>query len=494
MSALALRVAPAQPLVAPAIAASLLLVAAGTGLVVPLVPIVAVAALAVLLAVPMRWTAIGLLGLALTVDNPGERPAEGRWSSPLLPLGSILYDNLRKHTGVEALRFSALELLIALLMLIVVLRKLRRDPIDDPLDLGALPNPMKHAFATFFGTVVFLEVYGLARGGDFKQSLWQVRQIFWLPVLGVLFGHSLKTAGARVALLRTLMVAAWVRCLVGIYFYVAIARPSGIRPEYVTTHSDTILTVVAMLVGAAILVERPTRGHVLLNLVLQPVLFAGLVVNDRRVAFVALGAGLLSLVLMGPARLRRWLVRSLVVLVPLGLLYVAIGWNASGAIFKPVETFKSLSSREDSSSQTRDIENYNLTLTLKRNPVLGSGFGHEYFEFVRGNRVDQVFAQYLYIAHNSVLWLLSISGVVGFALLWAAFPVAVFVARSVHSRSASAVDRTTAYGAVMAVLCFVVQAWADMGLQSWMGALVLTSLTGATGALWTSQARAGFDR
>jgi hypothetical protein len=349
---------------------------------------------------------------------------------------------------------------------------------------------VKHAFTGFFATVVFLELYGLARGGDFKNSLWQLRQLFWLPVLGVLFGNAFKQASARVALLRTLMAVAWVRCLVGVYFYVAVARPSGVRPEYVTTHSDTVLTVMAMLIGVTILVERWTPGHLLLNLVLQPVLFAGLITNDRRVAFVSLGLGVLSLVGMGPAVLRVWLRRGVLVLAPLAVLYVAVGWSSSAAIFKPVQTLRELSSSEDASSQTRDIENYNLTLTLKRHPVLGSGFGHEYFEFVQGNRVDQFFAQYRYIAHNSVLWILSIAGVAGFSLLWAMFPVSVLVARRAHRAAVTAVDRTTAFAAVMAVLCFIVQAWADMGLQSWMAALVLTSLTGATGALWTAQSQA----
>jgi hypothetical protein len=490
MSALALRIAPIQLLVWPAVAVSLLMVAAGLG---PLavVPLLGVLGLAVLLAAPMQWTAIGLLGLALVADNPGERPADGRWRSPLLPLGELLYDNLHKLTGIGALRVSALELLIALLLLIVVMRKARRDAIDDPDNLGVLPNPMKHAFAGFATTVLFLELYGLARGGDFKQSLWQARQLFWLPMLGVLFGHAFKSARARVALLRTIMAVAWVRALLGIYTSFAVFRPAGITVEYVTTHSDTILAVVAILAGLSILVERFTPGHLVLNLVLQPVLLMGLVVNDRRVAFVGLGAGVLSLIGLGPQVLRRWLKRSLVVLVPAALVYVGVGWNSSASVFKPVQALKSVTDESDASNQTRDIENYNLTLTLKRSPILGSGFGHEYYEFVQAYRVDEVFAQYRFIAHNSVLWLLSLSGFAGFTMLWAVFPVAVLVARRVLKASTSAVDRTTAYSAVMAVMCFVIQAWADMGLQSWMGVLVLTSLTGATGALWTAHTRAG---
>lgn len=491
MTAIAVRTTPARPLVMPAVIVSLLLVAAGTGPVVPLVPIAAVAGLAIVLAIPMRWSAAALLVVALVADNPGERPMDGKWKSPLYPLGALLYENLHKHTGIGALRFSALEALVALLLVIAIARKWRRDPIDDPLALGALPNPMKHAFALLFGTILFLEAYGLARGGDFRNSLWQARQLVWLPLLGVLFGNAFKTAGARAAVLWIILAAAWVRSLVGIYFSYAIARPGGMNVEYAMTHSDSVLLVVAVLVGLFVVIDRPTPGHAALNLVLQPVLLMGLMVNDRRLAFVGLGAGLVALVLMGPAHLWRWLTRGAIVLIPAALLYVAVGWNSSSPVFKPVETLRSVTAKKDASSQTRDIENYNLIQTLKRNPLLGSGFGHEYVELVQANRVDQYFAQYKYIAHNSVLWLLSLSGWVGFALVWSAFPVSAAVALSVHRSSRTLLDRTVAFATVAALLCFIVQAWGDMGLQSWMGSLVLTSLIGATGSLFTARQHPG---
>ena len=53
-------------------------------------------------------------------------------------------------------------------------------------------------------------------------------------------------------------------------------------------------------------------------------------------------------------------------------------------------TLRSMGSSEDSSTQTRDIENFNLIHTLKQHPVLGSGFGHEYIELVQADRVDVV--------------------------------------------------------------------------------------------------------
>jgi len=493
MNAVAVRTAPARLLFWPAAGVSLLLTAAGLAPVAA-APLAAVAALAALLAVPVAWPAMTLFVLALLVDNPGERPADGHWESPLFGLGRLLYNNLNSLTGVGALRVSLLEALLGLLGLIVLGRKLLKDGIDDPDHLGALPNPMKHAFATFFGAMVVLELYGIARGGDFKQSLWQLRQLLWLPVLGIVFGHAFKTLGTRLTLLRALMAVAWVRSLMGVYFIFGYARPRGIEADYATTHSDSMLTVVAMIVGVAALAERPTRQHVLLNILLQPVLFLGLIANNRRLAFVGLAAGLAVLIALGPPALWRFVKRSLVVLIPLALLYVAAGWNSNAGVFKPVKMVKSVTAQDDDSSKTRDIENYNLIQTLNRHPLIGSGFGHEYDELVRAHDVTEFFTQYKFIAHNSVLWILAIGGWLGFAALWAIFPTGLLTALRVYRASSNVVDRVTAMAAAVMVALFLLQAWGDMGLQSWMGTLMLAALLGATGALGTRQLQMGANR
>lgn len=489
MNTLSTRILLPSRLVWPALFASLALVASGTGIAAPLAPLAVVAALMVLFGARMELTAIALLTISLLADNPGERPMEGKWSSPLLPIGEAIYVNLHKLTGIGALRISALEVAIVVFMLVVVIRKVVRDPIDDPEGLGALPNPMKSAFLCFFGAIVMLEVRGLMRGGDFQNSLWQVRQLFWLPILGVLFGHALKTAVARVWLLRAVMGVAAARALVGLYYYLVIARASGERPAYVTTHSDSILAVVAILIAASALVSKPTREHLILNIVLQPVLFAGLIANDRRIAFVSLGGGAVALLLLAPAELKRRVRRAVLYAIPALCLYTAAGWSSTAGLFRPVQIVRSVMSQDDASSQTRDIENYNLVRTLKAHPIAGSGFGHEYDEVVAANRVDQFFAQYRFIAHNSVLWLLSLSGWLGFAALWVVFPVAVLIALRVFRAAKTSVDLVVSFATIAAVLAFVVQAWGDMGLQSWMGTVLVAAFTGATGALWTSMER-----
>lgn len=465
-------------------AAAMILVGAGA---VAWLPVVGVFALAAVLSARLQTSALVLIGVALLVDNPGERPMEGRWESPLFAAGQLVYENLHHHTGIGALRFSLLELAIGGLIVLSVARSLRGDDIDDPYGHGHVVASLRQATLVCLGTVAALEVWGLLRGGDFKNSLWQARQLFWLPMLTLLAGRAFKTDGARIALLRVIVGAAWVRSVIGIYFTYAIARPAGWSLEYTMTHSDAILGVVAILVTAAALVERPTRDHVLTNLLVQPVLLMGLYVNDRRIAMVSLAFGVVAFVLMGPAWWRIWVRRLVILAIPLGLAYLAVGWNSSARVFAPVATVRAILTSEDTSSQTRDIENYNLIQTLKPRPIAGSGFGHEYHEVVQAYRVDHLFAQYKFIAHNSVLWLLSLSGWIFFTGLWALFVTAVSVALWTHRRSTAPCDRVLTFGLVAATISLLMQAWGDMGLQSWMGMLVWSSLAGSTAALATTR-------
>jgi hypothetical protein len=487
------RIRPAELLLWPAIVASLLLVVAGAGLVAPLVPLLVFIVTIALLAAPLRHSAVALLGLAILMDDPSGRPMMGLWRPPLLGPGELLYLNLHVFTGVEALRLSALELVFAILLLVWLVRKLRGDSIDEPLGFQALPPIVKGALALWIATVVSLELFGIARHGDFRNSLWQLRQLFWLPILAILFGKALTTAGSRLWLLRVVLVAACIRALEGLYFYFVVCRRLGVHPLYTTSHGDSPLTVLAILLGVMVFVARPCRTHLILNLVAQPILVTALILNDRRIAYVSLAAGIVAILAMAPPIVRVTARRVLVPALLLGLAYTAVGWRSNAAIFRPVSTVRSLLLQDDRSSQARDIENYNLVCTLRHSPVVGSGFGHEYDEVVVADKISQYMPNYRFVAHNSVLWLLSVSGWLGFTLIWLTFPVGIVIALRVHRSAAGMVDRVTAFGAFAAILCLVVQAWGDMGLQGWMGTFLVASFLGAAAAMWPAPSAAAAE-
>ena len=75
--------------------------------------------------------------------------------------------------------------------------------------------------------VLALEVRGLARGGDFAQSLWQFRAILWLPIVTFLFSYCLRTPRDLVAVAVTATVAACFKIALGVYYLMAVARPAN---------------------------------------------------------------------------------------------------------------------------------------------------------------------------------------------------------------------------------------------------------------------------
>src|SRR5205823_14279352 len=112
---------------------------------------------------------------------------------------------------------------------------------------------------------------------------------------------------------------------------------------------------------------------------------------------------------------KRALARLGLLAAPLFAAYVVAGWGSPASVFRPVAAIRSMVAADksahgaDESTESREIENYNLSQTLRRHP-LGTGLGHEYEEVVRGPDISSSFALYRYIPHNSVLWLMSAAG------------------------------------------------------------------------------------
>lgn len=476
------------------VASGLLLVAAEGNVALAFVPVVASAAAFAVWRTPMRPLMLGLFAIGIVLEGPSDRAAAGLWRSPLYWPGAVLYDNLNNVVNVRALRFSGLDVLVVVFCVLVAIRMLtghrtdarRREPTA---------NITKLAFTVAFLTVVWLELWGLARGGDFKNSLWQVRQLLWLPVLGGLFSYALRGTEDVARVARIVVVAACIKVALGMYFLLAIARPQGLDPAYVTTHGDSVLFTVAIAACVARWLHRPTRANLLLNLTVTPWILLGIVINNRRLAFVGLFAILAAMYSMLTGRVKRALQVGALAALPVLALYIAIGSRHPHGIFAPAGSIVSVISQKDASSETRDIENFNLLVTLKSGPLLGSGFGHEYQEVSKAYDISKAFAQYRFIAHNSVLWLWSIGGVVGFTALWLMLATGVFLAMRTYRRARGWEDRTAASIVLAAIIAYMIQAWGDMGTQSWVGTFLLAvslaligKLAVATGA-WPSSDR-----
>src|SRR5262249_30739300 len=72
-----------------------------------------------------------------------------------------------------------------------------------------------------------------------------------------------------------------------------------------------------------------------------------------------------------------------------------------------------------------------------------------------------------YIPHNSVLGLWAFGGLLGFAVLWAVFPVGVFFIVRAYRWSRTPLERVTALGAGAGQVCFLFQGYGDPGFGTW---------------------------
>ncbi len=443
-------------------------------------PAVVLAAGAAALVVPLRFSLAAMLFVGLVFHNPGGSPMNGLWQGPLYSPGEVLFDNLRHIVGIDALRFCALELIIAAMVLVTISRLLSPDDPDGARALVA-PRPLALALVLVFLTVLTMAGWGLVRGGDFRQLLWQVRQIGWTPILASLFIVGLRTPAAMRLCGGAILAAAVVRSLEGAYFYFFVLGDREV--PYIITHEDSILLVTSLFILGAAFLEKPSRRTLGLLLLLAPLLVFVLFMNGRRLAYISLLAAALTLVVVARPLLKRSLKKLALVGVPLVVLYVIAGWSSEQRFFAPVQALRSVGDEKNLSTANRDIENYNLVRTLSRSPALGSGFGHPYDEVRVGDSISSFMENYRYIPHNFVLGLWSMTGLVGFSLLWLPLPLVVFLAALAYRRCRDATTRVAAQTCIAVVIAYMVQAYGDMGLTGWMSAFLFAAAIGTAANL-----------
>lgn len=430
------------------------------------IPLVLLLVVYLYLVMPIRVPLMLLVFLAALADWQAiELPNKVMYNPPVAPLTLLLFENLNKVLPVEALRFSFVDLLYVattMLLLVRIAMHIRLDTADRKPGTMVLTLTVLAAFVA----VMWLEVWGVVvRGGDFRQSLWQARQLFWLPTVTLLFGYALRDVKDFHRVLNLMIAAACLKIALAAWFMFRVARPMNFEPQAVTSHYDSILFTIAFVTLATRFVHRGTLRNLALFTAVGGWMLYGMVINNRRLAFVNLlvDLWLVYVMLNGPVKVA--MRKIALYLIPVLVLYVAVGQTSNSRIFKPAKLITSVVVQKDRSSSTRDIENYNLLVTLKANKILGSGWGHEYIERVKADDISKLFAQYRFMAHNSILWLWGIGGLVGFTLIWMPISLGIFLARRAYLFVKTPSEKSAAALCVCILVTYMMQAWGDLGTQ-----------------------------
>lgn len=425
---------------------------------------------------PLETVLPAIALLLLGVNNPSGVPANGEADWILNPIGELLYTNL-------PIKVAIADLLIVLLVFRAVAILLISERVNGRSTRP--PRPFVQACVAATMAIVALEFWGVfVNEGNFQQSLWQLRVPLLLPSLALAV-----TAGPTDVMFRRIRYAVFaagsIKAFEAIWIGYVRGYASSETGAYVTTHSDTVLWSTCIFFLLAMWFETRKKRDLLLLIFLSVPIFVAIVANNRRVAWVAVFAGTFFIVSIAHRGVKRQIARYISFTWPLLVVYVVIGFSSKSAnpVFLPVSKIASVTTAKDTSADTRDIENYNLLITVRSKPVLGYGFGHEYNEFVKAYDISKSFEQYRYLPHNSFLGFWAFNGLFGSALYFVLPVVAVFYATSARRNSAVPGRRAAGAWSVCVTITYFFQAWADVGMQDWTTMICTGLAYGMAGSL-----------
>jgi hypothetical protein len=415
---------------------------------------------------PVNISARCLLLAGIFIEPPDMVPGSGYWISPLEPVNEALYGSLKNLIGIPGLSIP-----LCLVCAGVLYYRARRVPRfrDNPLP----PVPAVKALRYFLIALAIIEAFGVVRGGQIGPSFYQILHLFTRPIVAMALLYSIRGEEDVRAYGTIIVVVACARGLLVAWVYFVVCLPQGITPEYATTHGDSVLFDAAVLVVVANHIAVRTKRSLWRMVVVSLYMLAAITMNNRRLAFVGLGGGLAGMLLwLPPSPTKKRVMKSLLYLVPVFIGYVLYGADQKGPFYGPARLTLSVLSQDDTSSDSRNIENDNLVATLAEHPLTGSGFGWEYKEIVRLYDISEFFPLYRYIAHNSVLWIVSIGGAFGFFFLWRTYATAAFFSARGYLLALSDNDRAGALAGVGIVVVCICADWGDQGLVSYPSLMI----------------------
>jgi len=460
--ALAPRRPPGAALAALVAAVGLATVAAAAlaGPLLALVPVTLAAAAYALAKAPLRWSAAAFLFLLLGVDDTSE--VVGQWRTPLSILGNLVHNRLDHVTPLHGVSVTGMEVLCAALLLAWAQRRATGRDRSEVRDRVSAAAPLRALALVALAAIGLSMAWGVLHGASWAP--WKVRNLTHPFLLFAVFDAAFRGPADHRLVGRVVVASAVARALLAVVVQRLAVLETGGKFLAATSHGDSVLFVVAIFLVLSELVTRDGRRVVRAALLL-PILLVGMRENERRVAWIMLALALGVAWAVAPMRgLKRRFTRAAVVATPLLALYVGVGWDRGGRLFAPIQTLRGVSDTSyDHSAYWREVENWNIAVSMRAGPVLGVGLGGEYTERMKNDDISKDYPEYRQWPHNTFLGLLLLLGFVGFTAAWSPFAGALFLALRSHRLARDPEHRTAALACVATIVACHVLAYGDTG-------------------------------
>ena len=401
-----------------ALAAALVAMSNGNPLVVP-----AVCMAVIFVFLLVRHLELGVYVLLAAVLLLDQFPV-GAFNSALVQQTIKFYLNFNSTTGISALVFNPVELLLGM----VVAGWFLRATVTRKWHMHRVPN--MGIAVLFLLMLFFFTGYGLLRGGgNWKAALWEIRPLYYLCGMYFLTPQLIRTPQQVRVCVWIVVVSLALRGLLGCWrYFVTLNRDLG-NIRAILGHEDSLFLITGFVLLAALtfLGYRGREWKVLLWTAVPNLIT--FIFNQRRITFGVLGLSLALVVAVLPRLHMRQALRIVIPAAMLLAVYTAVFWNRSGTIAMPAQKIKSAfvkqeGTADESSNEWRKLELLNLRATIRAYPQ-GIGFGQKYLVVVPYADIGGLFPLWNYIPHCAIYWMWVKTGFVGFTIFWLFFGVAI---------------------------------------------------------------------
>jgi hypothetical protein len=341
-------------------------------------------------------------------------------------------------------------------------------------------------YLAYIIVVVLAELHGLASGGDFNISLWEMRPQVYAFLMYVMAATLLRERRQFLIVGGIFVAGAAIKAIIGYNRYFFTLHQDLQGAEAILAHEDSyfLALLVIATVAACIWYWRPRL--VVPMLLFLPVVLVVLLENQRRAAMLALWAGLAVVMFLAiwferPLRKRLIVISAVAVLLLGG--FTATYWNQqyglAAQIVRPVQSILGQPDQRDYNSNLyRDNENANLIATYRTNIPFGIGFGLPLLVIYPMADISQSYPFWQYIPHNSLLWVAMRMGLLGMAVFWALVGTSLIEAVFLFRTRSDPFLRGFAAFAVAAIVAELIVGFGDLQLENYRNMIFFGAVLG----------------
>ncbi len=389
---------------------------------------------------------------------------EGGGADQLMLPGHFMYSSPQSTFGIQGIIITPLEVLLLLTFGTWLAQGIARRRID--FRGGQLFWPIM----LFFSSMIFGLVRGRLSGGDLNVAFWESRALFYTIVCYFIATNTVRTRRHVRLLTAITLLGGGVFALAGVYRRVALIDTGrlGVIPEFAWSHDTVVFLATVLLVVILQQIFGAPRWQRLVGLALFPVAGFTFLAMERRAGYIAFMGAFLALTLVFLIVHRRAFVFLALPICVGAAVYLPLFWNNTGMLGQPARAIRSLSApdaRDHSSNLAREMEKFNVRATIQANPILGVGFGNQYY-FVVPLPDMSWWPFFRYEPHHNILWVWLKTGTLGFIFFWTM--VGTALARAAHlAKTLRAPElRVFALLSLVGVVCVLVFSYVDLGLVS----------------------------